>query len=249
MGQKDSVKKGFKFEQGKDSKIEYIKSFSSSELTVGNRMVISIVNDKGSKDIEKGSLKIVNHFKLETLKELIEEIEKNEFTSITTKKSKMVTSGSDIGQSIIISCGEERKEVRLSERGGLTTKEQERFISVETFLLKLVDDTLAKNSIKVKVTLNQNLFELYKDDFPFAISVNNEKFLILNGDLEQKSIEDDVYISQSNDFLIKPYSVLGDEDEDVDKKLILRFEEDLSIANEDHLNFDVVDGQLKITKL
>jgi hypothetical protein len=66
MGQqKDSKEPSFKFVQGNDSKIEYIKSFSSSELTgnifkktklkVGNRMVVSIVNDVGSKDIERGS--------------------------------------------------------------------------------------------------------------------------------------------------------------------------------------------------
>jgi hypothetical protein len=116
-----------------------------------------------------------------------------------------------------------------------------------------VDETLEKNSIQFKATLDQSLFDLYADDFPFSISFITPKqtghFLILNGDLEEKTIQDDIYVPNCEECSIQvhPYSVLGGE-EDVDKKLILNFEK-LSISKGDHLNFEVNDGVLKISKL
>jgi hypothetical protein len=116
-----------------------------------------------------------------------------------------------------------------------------------------VDETLDKNSIKFKTTLTQSLFDLYADDFPFSISFVTSKqtghFLILNGDLEEKTIQDDIYIPNCEEcsIQVRPYSVLGG-DEDVDKKLILNFEK-LSISKGDHLKFEFVDGGLKISKI
>jgi hypothetical protein len=79
-------------------RIEYIKSFTSSELTVGNREVTSLENDLGTRTLELGNLKNIVTFKFDKMKDLCGIMTKLCFTSIETKKGKFVTSGSDKGE-------------------------------------------------------------------------------------------------------------------------------------------------------
>lgn len=102
----------------KEIEIKYFKSFTNSELTVGNCLTIELNNSNGIYSIEKDQCKTLSKYSI-TTQDIISLWEnyfkKFEFTSITNQQKKFNTSGSDAGRSITVSVKsiQFRKEVRF----------------------------------------------------------------------------------------------------------------------------------------
>lgn len=220
MGQKPTS--GEKIEIDENSlKIEFIKSFTSSELTVGNREITTIENSGAFLGLEQGNFKNQVFFKFNKLKELCDDINKNNFCSIQAKKGKFVTSGSDKGNSIIITCGERRFEVRNSERGGLTKKEQDLYLEIEKKIIDFTQESISSFT-KITVTLDDSIYKKYDQKYPISINLSGKNILILTSKVEGK-IENLRFQNPKNQVVISPWSVLGDEPED--KNDILKLDE------------------------
>lgn len=219
MGQKPTSEK-VEIDE-KTIKIEFIKSFTSSELTVGNREVTTIEESTSCLCLEKGNLKNQVHFKFLKLKDLCEDINKNNFCSIQAKKGKFVTSGSDKGNSIIIILGDKRFEIRNSERGGLTKKEQDIYLEIEKKIVDVTQESIS-SFCKISIFVDDSLFKKYDQKFPISVSLNGKNVLIFNGKVEDK-IDNVIFEKSKSSIIISPYSVLGDEPED--KNDILKIEE------------------------
>ncbi|KAL9658286.1 hypothetical protein ABK040_015607 [Willaertia magna] len=171
-------------------KIIITKSNTNSELTIGNRKLLTFNGiDNYFEYVEEESLYHKYHFfttnneeKISLLKNVYQILMENHFFEMNNKSGKtFTTSGSDAGTTITIFNNEKRHEIKFTERTTLKNKkQQEEFILIDKLLLELFENTLQNQycnykTITIKFSKKLVNYFLNELDSGFQLCLNNTK--------------------------------------------------------------------------